>query len=137
MQKRNILKCSVTTMVALLIAFLGLIGYEVFSTVVDGNGIVITASDGASLRVEGRGLTVLTGSAGITSFSPSLLPFAAGLFVMVAAFALIGAYSLFRGERHTPQIGTRVPDRMSGSTVRHIQRTNEMDAPPLTGQPGR
>lgn len=105
MQKCNILKWPATTMVALLIAFLGLIGYEVFSTVFEGNGIVITASDGASLRMEGRDLTVLAGNAGITSFSPSLLPLAAGLFVLVSAFALIGAYSLFRGERHTLQIG--------------------------------
>lgn len=99
MQKRHVLRWLVVGVVALLAALLAFIGYEVFSTVFPSDAIVITASDGASLRVNGRALEVLTGQAGTASFSPLLLPLAAGLFTVLAVFALIGAASLFRHER--------------------------------------
>ena len=101
MKNRHVLRCLTVGIVALFTVLLAFIGHEVFSTVFPGNAIVITASDGASLRVDGRALEVLTGHAGTTSFSPLLLPVATGLFAVVAVFALIGAASLFRQERRT------------------------------------
>ena len=102
MQTRRVLKWLAVSVVALFAALLAFIGYEVFSTVFPTDAIVITASDGASLRVDGRALEVLTGHAGTASFSPLLLPVATGLFTVLAVFALIGAASLFRHEHITP-----------------------------------
>lgn len=79
----------------LFTAVLAFIGCEVLSTVFPGDAIVITASDGARLRVNGRALEVLSGQAGTASHSPLLLPVATGLFAVLAVFALIGAASLF------------------------------------------
>ena len=99
MQIRHIFRWLTIGVVALFAALLAFIGYEVFSTVFPSDAIVITASDGASLRVDGRALEVLTGHAGTASFSPLLLPVAISLFAVLAVFALIGAASLFRHER--------------------------------------
>ena len=101
MKKRNVCRWFTVSVVVLFAALLAFIGYEVFSTVFPSDAIVITASDGASLRVDGRALEVLAGHAGTASFSPLLLPVAAGLFAVLAAFAIIGAVSLFRYERQT------------------------------------
>ena len=101
MKKRNVYRWFTVSVVVLFAALLAFIGYEVFSTVFPSDAIVITASDGASLRVDGRALEVLAGQAGTASFSPLLLPVAAGLFAVLAAFAIIGAVSLFRHERQT------------------------------------
>jgi len=101
MKTRHVLRWVIVSVVALFTALLAFIGYEIFSTVFPSDAIVITASDGASLRVDGRALEVLTGHAGTASFSPVLLPVATGLFVVLAVFAIIGAASLFRHERPT------------------------------------
>ena len=101
MQLRLTFRWLTISVVALFAALLAFIGYEVFSTVFPSDAIVITASDGASLRVEGRALEVLTGHAGTASFSPLVLPMAISLFSVLAVFALIGAASLFRNERST------------------------------------
>ena len=101
MKNRHVLKWLTVSVVALFTAVLALIGYEVFSTVFPSDAIVITASDGASLRVDGRALEVLAGYAGTASFSPLLLPVATGLFGVLAVFALIGASSIFRYDRRT------------------------------------
>ena len=101
MQMRHIFRWLTVSVVGLFAALLAFIGYEVFSTVFPSDAIVITASDGANLRVDGRSLEVLTGHAGTASFSPLLIPVAIGLFVILAVFALIGAASLFRHERQT------------------------------------
>ena len=101
MQTRHVFRWLVVSVVALLAALLAFNGYEVFSTVFPGDSIVITASDGARMRVDGRGLEVLAGHAGTASFSPLLLPVATGLFTILAVFALIGAASLFRHDRQT------------------------------------
>ncbi len=99
MKERHVLRWLTVSVVALFAALLAFIGYEVFSTVLPSDAIVITAADGASLRVDGRALEVLAGHAGTASFSPLLLPVAASLFAVLAVFALIGAASLFRHER--------------------------------------
>ncbi len=104
MKMRRILKWPVIGVVALLTALLGFIGYDVFATVLPDTGIVVTASDGAHLRVDGRALTVFAGSAGSTSFAPLLRPVTAGIFSVLAIFALIGAASLFRDDRQARQI---------------------------------
>lgn len=99
-----VLKWPVIGVVVLLTTLLGSIGYDVFATVLPDTGIVLTASDGAHLRVDGRALTVFSGSAGSTSFAPLLRPVAAGIFSVLATFALIGAASLFRDDRQARQI---------------------------------
>ena len=101
MRKRKFFRWLTVSVVALFVVLLAFIGYEVFSTVFPSDAIVITASDGASLRVDGRALEVLAGHAGTASFSPLILPLAIGLFAVLAAFAFIGAASLFRDERQT------------------------------------
>ena len=101
---RSGLKWPVIGVVMLLTALLGYIGYDVMATVLPDTGIVVTASDGAHLRVDGRALTVLAGSAGTTSFAPLLRPVTAGIFSVLAIFALIGAASLFRDDRQARQI---------------------------------
>ncbi|MEN9675694.1 MAG: hypothetical protein RIS76_1590 [Verrucomicrobiota bacterium] len=99
MQVRQVLRWLAISVVALFAGLLGFIGCEVFSMVFPNDAIVITASDGASLRVDGRALEVLRGHAGTASFSPLLRPVAISLFSVLVVFALIGAASLFRNER--------------------------------------
>jgi hypothetical protein len=105
MKKRQILRMLAVGVIALFTALLAFIGHEVAETVFPRDAIVITASDGASLRVDGRALEVLAGQAGTASFSPLLLPVATSLFAVVAGFALLGAASLFRPEKQSPHAG--------------------------------
>lgn len=95
MFRQLILKWGVVGLVVLSATLLALIGHEVISTVLPGDGILIHASYGANLQVDGRTLVVLSGGAGTMAYPSILLPVSASLFALVV-FALIGAASLFR-----------------------------------------
>jgi hypothetical protein len=126
---RRILKWPVLGIVTLLIVLLAFIGHDVFSTVLPETGIVVTASNGAHLRVDGRALTVLAGSAGTTSFAPLLRPVTAGLFSVLAIFALIGAASLFRDDRQAqPIVEPCAPP--NGGPAASVDNSNAPGGPP-------
>lgn len=96
MFRQPILKWGVVGLVVLSATLLAFIGHDVISTVLPGDGILIHASDGANLQVNGRTLVVLSGGAGTMAYPSILLPVSASLFALVVVFALIGAASLFR-----------------------------------------
>ena len=114
MKKQHVLRRLTIGLVVLVASLLAFIGSEVLSTVFPSDAIVITASDGASLRVDGRALEVLGGSAGTASFAPLMRPVAVGLFAVLVIFALIGAASLFRDKRQT----TRWPNQSAAANRR-------------------
>jgi hypothetical protein len=99
MFRQIILKWGAVCFVVLTAALLAIVGYDVISTVLPDDGILIHASDGARLQVDGRTLVVLSGGAGTMAYPSILLPVSASLFALVVVFALIGAASLFRRGR--------------------------------------
>ena len=123
MKKQHVLRWLTIGLVMLVASLLAFIGSEVLSTVFPSDAIVITASDGASLRVDGRALEVLGGSAGTTSFAPLTRPVAVGLFAVLVVFALIGAASLFRDERQT----TRWPNQSAAANRRPAGQADGSD----------
>ena len=96
MFRQPIFKWGVTCLVVLSASLVAFVGYDVISTVLPEEGILIHASDGASLQVDGRTLVVLSGRAGTMAYATILLPVAVSLFAVVVVFALIGAASLGR-----------------------------------------
>ena len=101
MKKRPIVRCITVLVVVLIACCLGFWCFVVLEKTLLADGILIVASDGAEMRVAGKGLTVLAGYADIPRFS-ALFPYiAASLYLVLVAFALLGAASLFRtGSKH-------------------------------------
>lgn len=96
MLRQPIFKWTAICLVMLAASLVAFIGYDVISTVLPDDGILIHAADGAHLQVDGRTLVVLSGRAGTMAYPTILLPVAVSLFAVVVVFALIGAASLGR-----------------------------------------
>jgi hypothetical protein len=85
-----------TVLIVLLIGLcLGFWCFVVLDKTLLADGILIVASDGAEMRVNGDSLIVHAGSADRPQFSPLFPYVAAGLYLLLVILALFGAASLF------------------------------------------
>ncbi len=91
--------CVVLLIIIVCIAWLVFSSTMVSKTLFPSGRYLITASEGAALRVENRGVISLSnnaGSFGMTSFNPILKPLIAGPAIPVFIMAIYGCVCLIK-----------------------------------------
>ena len=93
-------KVGVLSLIVLTCFFVGYIGHDALDAVSSGKNVVIESSDGAVVKITNvrRGaIEFISGTGGVTAFSPGLIGVAGLLFVVISSLAMFGSFCLLRG----------------------------------------
>jgi hypothetical protein len=105
----RMIKGGILFLIALSCLFVGVVSYDALKTVASGKSVVIESSDGAVVKITNvrkNAVEFISGTGGVTAFSPELVPVAGAIFILISLLAVFGSFSLLKGNGQ-PRLGVR------------------------------
>ena len=85
-------------------SWLSFSSYFISQTLFPSDGTLVIAGNEAELKVADGTLNVLSGSAGMITYGPALVPAMLVPFGLILAFAMVGAFSLIQNPKSPSEV---------------------------------